>query len=72
MEERFYGLNRRSLQSLAFQIADLNGIRTRFNKTTKLAGKEGLAAFLVRNPSMGLRQPEATLLARAAGFNLNV
>ena len=35
----------------------------------KLAGKDWLYGFISRNPGISLRQPEATSLSRAAGFN---
>ena len=57
------------LRNLAFQIAEVNGITTRFNAAKKLAGKEWLAGFLKRHPDISLRSPEATSLARASGFN---
>ena len=69
LEQRFYGLTIRDLKSLAFQIAEVNNIKTRFNTKTKLAGKEWLKGFLERHPEISLRRPEATSLARASGFN---
>jgi len=69
LESRFYGQTRTSLLSLAFQIAEKNNISTRFNTESKRAGKEWLRRFLLRHPEISLRIPEATSLARAAGFN---
>jgi len=69
LESRFYGLTRTSLLSLAFQIAEINNISTRFNTESRRAGKEWLRRFLLRHPELSLRIPEATSLARAAGFN---
>ena len=69
MESRFYGLTRSSLLKLAYQIAVRNNITTRFNDDKQAAGKEWLHGFLQRNPAIALRIPEATSLARAAGFN---
>ena len=69
LESRFYGLTPVNLRKLAFQIADINGLTTRFNSTKKIAGKEWLAGFLKRHPEISLRSPEATSLARASGFN---
>lgn len=69
MEERFYGLTRSTLLTLAYQIAEVNGISTRFNQASKKAGKLWLKGFLRRHPNITYRQPEATSLARAAGFN---
>jgi len=69
MESRFYGLTRSSLLKLAYQIAARNNVTTRFNDDKQAAGKEWLHGFLKRNPAIALRIPEATSLARAAGFN---
>ena len=69
MEERFYGLTRKGVISLVYQLAERNGVVTRFNKEKKEAGKEWLNKFLQRHPTISLRQPEPTSLARAAGFN---
>jgi hypothetical protein len=69
LESRFYGLTRESLMTLAYQMAKANGIKTRFNDTKQKAGNEWLRGFLSRHPEISLRIPEATSLARAAGFN---
>ena len=54
LESRFYGLTPLDLRNLAFQIAEVNGITTRFNAAKKLAGKEWLAGFLKRHPDISL------------------
>ena len=69
LESRFYGLTRASLLSLAYEVAEKNNVKTRFNSETKKAGKDRLRSFLLRHPEISLRVPEATSLARAAGFN---
>lgn len=69
MESRFYGLTRSSVLKLAYQIAVRNNVATRFSHDKQAAGKEWLSGFLKRNPAVALRIPEATSLARAAGFN---
>ena len=69
MEARFYGLNVTDLRKLAYEIAEVNGIETRFNKEQKLAGREWMRGFLARHKEITLRTPEPTSLARASGFN---
>ncbi|KAJ4442919.1 hypothetical protein ANN_04515 [Periplaneta americana] len=62
-------LTQRSVMQLAYEIAEKNKLATRFNKETKSAGKEWFSGFMKRHPELRLRQPEATSLARASGFN---
>ena len=69
MEARFYGLTPKDLRKLAYQIAEANKIKTRFDHNEKLAGKKWLKWFLQRHPEISLRLPEATSLGRASGFN---
>ena len=69
LEARFYGLTPLNLRKLAFQIAKVNGLVTRFNKEKEIAGKQWLSGFLKRHPEISLRSPVATSLARASGFN---
>jgi hypothetical protein len=69
LEYRFYGLARQSLLRLAYQMAKANNITTHFNPDKEKAGKEWLCGFSTRHPEVSLRVPQASLLARAAGFN---
>ena len=69
MQIRFFGLTRENLCSLAFEYATANNINNPFNKQKKAAGKDWLDLFLKRHPELSLRQPEATSVARATGFN---
>ncbi|KAJ4437211.1 hypothetical protein ANN_17346 [Periplaneta americana] len=62
-------LTRRSVMKLAYEIAEKNKLATWFNRETKSAGKEWFSGFMKRHPELSLRQPEATSLARASGFN---
>ena len=68
LEGRFYGLTPQNLR-LAYQIAEINQFKTRFNHDEKLAGKKWLRGFLKRHPEILLHLPEATSLACASGFN---
>ncbi|KAJ4451002.1 hypothetical protein ANN_02438 [Periplaneta americana] len=69
LEKMFYGLTRRSVMKLAYEIAEKNKLATWFNRETKSAGKEWFSGFMKRHPELSVRQPEATSLARASGFN---
>ena len=69
LEARFYGLTPQNLRRLAYQIAEINQVKPRFNHDEKLAGKKWLREFLKCHPEISLRLPEATSLARASGFN---
>ncbi len=40
MERRFFGLTKRDVYILAFQIAEANYLKTPFNPTMKTAGKK--------------------------------
>ncbi|KAH9643830.1 hypothetical protein HF086_016730, partial [Spodoptera exigua] len=57
------------LRSAAYEYAEKHNIPHRFNKETKVAGKEWLRGFLQRHPDISLRQPTSTSIARAIGFN---
>ena len=65
----FFGMLRKDLMILAFEIATENGIGHPFNKDKSLAGKTWYCNFMKRHPDLSLRQPEATSISRASGFN---
>lgn len=69
MGESFYGLSAREMRSLAFQMAQKNGIPHPFDAELKLAGPDWMKGFLQRHPALTMRAPENTSLARARGFN---
>lgn len=69
MDTRFYGLTFREMQILAYEYADINKINHPFNNDNKLAGRDWVYGFLSRHPSLSLRKPVGTSLARATGFN---
>ncbi|XP_043212121.1 uncharacterized protein LOC122378365 [Amphibalanus amphitrite] len=69
MEKVLYGLTTFDLRRIAFQFAERLGIKHRFSRDSKMAGKEWLNAFLKRHPGLAIRKPEPTSLARAVGFN---
>lgn len=69
LENRFYGISRKDIQKLAFELAEKNSIMHPFNKSKRMAGRDWLFGFLKRNPEITFRKPEATSAARARGFN---
>ncbi|XP_030762937.1 uncharacterized protein LOC115887611 [Sitophilus oryzae] len=69
LEVRFFGLSSRDLRKLAYQLATKLKLKHKFNQETKMAGWDWLQGFLKRNPSISVRTPEATSLARAQAFN---
>ena len=69
MEKSMYGLTPTQVRRLAYDMVEALGIKNPFNSTTKLAGKDWLMGFLNRHPALSIRQPQATNIARAVGFN---
>lgn len=69
MEDRLLGLTKKDICSLAYELAERNGIAHRFSKDKKAAGNAWFSDFLRRNPELSFRTPEATSAARARGFN---
>ena len=64
-----YGLTPTQVRRLAYDMVEALGIKNPFNSATKLAGKDWLMGFLQRHPTLSTRQPQATNIARAVGFN---
>ena len=69
MESMFFGVTRKELMKLAYEVAEKNGTPHGFNRVSKTAGKTWYKKFMLRHPEISLRQPEATSVARASGFN---
>ena len=67
MESRLFGLTMKDLRTLAYQLAQRNGIAHRFQN--EIAGQDWVNGFFKRNPSLSIRKPESTSGARAMGFN---
>lgn len=65
----FFGLTPKQLKRAAFEFAEKHKIPHRFNKHSRTAGKEWLRGFMKRHPTISLRQPTSTSIARAMGFN---
>lgn len=65
----FLGITRTEIRKCAYEYAHQNNIKHPFTEETKSAGFDWLYGFLRRNPSISLRQPEATSMNRATAFN---
>lgn len=65
----FYGITCIELRRLVYDYALANNIPNKFNKNTKLAGKDWYHGFMKRNNDLSLRKPESTSLHRVIGFN---
>ncbi|KAG8196604.1 hypothetical protein JTE90_014163 [Oedothorax gibbosus] len=67
MEAMFFGLTKRDVCSLAYQLAFRNNIPHPFKD--EAAGKDWFYAFMKRNPKLSVRKPMNTTFARDRGFN---
>lgn len=70
LNNRFLGFGTVALRKFAYDLAVIN--KCSYPESwdrDRAAGKDWLCGFLSRSPNISLRQPEATSLARAAGFN---
>ena len=79
LDDMMFGMTAKDLMCLAYEVAVAHGIK-KFSDVKKSAGKKWYYNFvrrhpdlslrsLRRHPDLSLRSPEATSLARAAGFN---
>lgn len=57
------------IRKLAYEVVEKYTLNHNFNKDKQIAGKKWFYSFMKRNPQLSLRQPEATSMARAKGFN---
>ncbi|XP_047108578.1 uncharacterized protein LOC124777278 [Schistocerca piceifrons] len=69
MAKLFYSITCIQLRKIAFEYAEANNIANNFDKSSRLAGKDWLALFLKRNPSISMRKPKATSINRIQTFN---
>ena len=68
VDKRFFGLTLKDIRSLVYEMAEKNKLDHRFNKETRLAGKDWVYSFSKRN-KLSLRTPEPTSIGRCMGFN---
>ena len=69
MPERMYGLTTIDVRRLAFAIAEKLGLPHMFDKVRGQAGNDWLRNFMRRHPTISIRTPIATSIARLEGFN---
>lgn len=67
MDNLFFGLSKEDFLQLVFQYAEANHIPHPFKNQT--AGHDFYKGFITRHPTLTLRRPEPTSIARARGFN---
>nr|CAH7729068.1 unnamed protein product [Callosobruchus chinensis] len=67
LDDVFYGMTRLEFLQLAGEFAKRKGKTGRF--TEGVAGKGWYKNFMLRNPTVTLRTPEPTSVARVKGFN---
>lgn len=66
MDHNYFGLRRRDVRTLAWQLAMRNNIDHPFSN--EKAGKKWLKLCLQRHPELRFRQPQAISVARAQAF----
>lgn len=69
MDARFYGLRRKDITRMAFELALKNGLKHPFSAEKMCAGKKWLRGFLKNHPQLSLRKPQGTSFARVKGFS---
>jgi hypothetical protein len=69
MERSLFGITSWDVRRLAFNLAEMMGIKHRFNKGKGYAGVAWFSGFMKRNSKLSVQVSQATSLARAVGFN---
>jgi len=68
LSELFFGITTEQLCKLAYELAWKNGLQHPYNKDKRAAGDDWFQGFMSRNPTLTLRKPESTSIARVMGF----
>ncbi|XP_065312773.1 uncharacterized protein LOC135922302 [Gordionus sp. m RMFG-2023] len=69
----FSGLCPNQVRVLAYQMAKRYSLQVpKSCEITQSAGEDWVGAFIKRNPTISLRTPEATSIARATNFNMKM
>ena len=71
MERRMYAITTIDVRRLAYELAERQHVRHKFDHNTRMAGKDWLRGFIQRNGALTIRKPIATSLARINGFTEN-
>ncbi|XP_031348436.1 uncharacterized protein LOC116174636 [Photinus pyralis] len=64
LAKSFYGLWKSELRKIIYEYAERNNMKHPFCNRSKMAGYDWVNAFLMRNPELSIRKPEATSLNR--------
>lgn len=68
IDKRTFGLTTIQTRKFVYDYAEQNGLPHRFNKASRMAGKEWLINFM-KSAKFSPRSPEATSIGRLMGFN---
>lgn len=68
MEQKFFGLSRRDVRCMAYQLAKRNNLNNPFSDVNKQAGKKWLKNFMIRQKQLSVRTPQGLSYVRAKGF----
>ena len=68
LSDMYFWITKDQLCKLAYELAWKNGIKHSFNVDKQSAGDDWFKGFIARNPSISLRKPESTSIARVIGF----
>ena len=69
MAKRMYGLTTNDMKRLTYAVAAKLGVDNKFDNERCLAGKDWLSSFMKRHPTLSIRAPISTSMARVDGFN---
>ncbi|XP_028130533.2 uncharacterized protein LOC114326374 isoform X3 [Diabrotica virgifera virgifera] len=72
LKERLLGITLTDIRMLAFELAERNNIKHKFNTEKRMAGKFWLYSFLRRHKELSFRNPEPTKVTRAKGIDRTV